>query len=68
MSRSAQLLKPPTGDLLEWVTSRPEELSAYLQTVYVLSQLKIIVISGGIQREYPVDFSGENASVTINLD
>jgi hypothetical protein len=58
---------PPAGEMLSWVTKRPAEVAAYLETVRAIRRLEIVVTQSGVTKRFPVIISGENAIVSVAL-
>ena len=67
LASNSMLPPPPTGDYLSWITQKPEEFAAYIQTDYALSNLVVAVTFNGITTNYPIQFAGSNSVVTIKL-
>ena len=65
MDYNAPLPPPPTDNFLEWIANNPEEFSAYLHRVYALSQLTIVIVSGGVTSRFPIKFSETNSLIEI---
>jgi len=53
--------------MLSWVTKRPAEVAAYLETVRAIRRLEIVVTQSGVTKRFPVIISGENAIVSVAL-
>jgi len=62
-----RLLPPPPQNFLLWVSQQPDDMRDYLLTLYSLSRLEISVTQSGVTKTFPVNLSGENATVSIVL-
>ena len=58
---------PPSGNYLQWVMQKPQEVVAYLETVRAVKQLELVINFDGKTYKAPIQFSGENANITINI-
>lgn len=65
MNQAGKIDPPPPGGYLDWVLNNPQQVADYLQTVYALRELEVVVVQNGVTRRYPVKFSPTNAIVQI---
>lgn len=68
MTQDGRLPEPPEGGYLDWVLNNPQQVADYLQTVYAMRQLEVVVVQGGVTRRYPIKFSEGNAVIQIAVD
>jgi hypothetical protein len=67
MTSTNQLPLPPSGNYLSWMTNHPDEFSAYLQTVFALSRMEVVLTINGVTKRFPLKITGQNAIVEINI-
>lgn len=58
---------PPSSGFFMWVTSSPTQVYAYLQAVYRLSRLRIVVRSPTGIRTYGLKDADQNAVIEIDV-
>lgn len=67
MTNPGILATPPESNYLQWVVNHPEQVAAFLATVFSLAKLEIAFTQNGALTRLPVKWSSQNAVIELNL-